>query len=73
MQEMTELALMRIGRLLVYVQRVRDVLLALVAQNLDVGMPVERRNHQRRQEYRQQQRRIDMSPLLHFHFSRVQR
>ena len=52
---MAELAFVsRIG-LLVDVQRVRYMVLALVAQDADFGVTVKRRDGERRQEYRQQQ------------------
>lgn len=73
MQEVAELAFMsRIG-LLVEVQRVRYMVLALVAQDMDVGVAVKRRDSKRRQEYRQQQCRKNMSSLLSLHFLEAQR
>lgn len=68
MQEVAELAFVsRIGWL-VDVQRVRYMVLALVAQDMDVGVTVKRRYGERRQEYRQQQCRKNMSSLLSLHF-----
>lgn len=68
MQEVAELAFVsRIGWL-VDVQRVRYMVLALVAQDMDVGVAVKRHDSKRRQEYRQQQCRKNMSSLLSLHF-----
>lgn len=68
MQEVAELAFVsRIG-LLVEVQRVRYMVLALVAKEVDITMTVKRRDGERRQEYRQQQCRKNMSSLLSLHF-----
>ena len=70
---MAELAFVsRIGWL-VNVQRVRYMMLALVAQDMDVGVAVKRRDGERRQEYRQQQCRKNMSSLLSLHFLEAQR
>ena len=72
-QEVAELAFVsRIG-LLVDVQRMRYMVLALVAQDADFGVAVKRRNGERRQEYRQQQCRKNMSSLLSLHFLEAQR
>ena len=72
-QEVAELAFVsRIG-LLVDVQRVRYMVLALVAKEVDINMTVKRRNGERRQEYRQQQCRKNMSSLLSLHFLEAQR
>lgn len=68
MQEVAELAFVsRIGRL-VDVQRMRYMVLALVAKEVDITMTVKRHDGERRQEYRQQQCRKNMSSLLSLHF-----
>ena len=70
---MAELAFVsRIGWL-VEVQRMRYMVLALVAKEVDITMTVKRRDGERRQEYRQQQCRKNMSSLLSLHFLEAQR
>ena len=72
-QEVAKLAFVsRIGRL-VDVQRMRYMVLALVAKEVDITMTVKRRDGERRQEYRQQQCRKNMSSLLSLHFLEAQR